>query len=116
MPDAVKATLDLMAAPPESLTVRTSYNLAAFSVTPAVLASTIKQSIRDFEINYEIDPIRQRLADSWPDSIDDSAARRDWNWKPAYDLNRMTTEVRISSIVCLRGLTFSSFLSFFLLH
>lgn len=94
MPDAIKATLDLMAAPTECVTVRTSYNLASFSVTPTLLADAIKNSMKDFSISYEIDPVRQRLADSWPDSIDDNSARKDWGWKPAYDLNRMTLEVR----------------------
>ncbi len=92
MDDAVKATIDLMNAPSESLTVRTSYNISAISFTPEQIAASIKKEIPGFEISYEPD-YRQQIAASWPDSIDDSAARKDWNWKPAFDLDSMTKDI-----------------------
>lgn len=82
--DAIKATIDIMEAPKESIKVRSSYNLAGMSFDPKELAEEIKQHIPDFEITYQPD-FRQEIADSWPSSIDDSAAREDWNWKPDYD-------------------------------
>jgi nucleoside-diphosphate-sugar epimerase len=75
-----------MEAPKEAIKVRSSYNLAGMSFTPAQLAGAIQQHIPEFTINYEPD-FRQPIADSWPSSIDDSSAREDWNWKPAYDTN-----------------------------
>ncbi|MEJ2880612.1 NAD-dependent epimerase/dehydratase family protein [Pedobacter sp. GR22-6] len=92
MHDAIRATLELMEAPANELSVRTAYNLAALSFTPDQIYQEIKKLVPDFEINYEPD-FRQEIADSWPQSIDDSAARKDWNWKPAYDLERMTAEM-----------------------
>lgn len=92
MNDAVKATINLMQAPPENITVRTSYNVAAISLTPEELAGAIKAHIPDFEIGYEPD-YRQEIAESWPDSIDDSTARKDWNWQPQYDLTKMTDDI-----------------------
>ena len=82
MPDAIKATIDLMSAPADKLTVRTSYNLAAFSFTPEDLTKEIRKHLPSFQISYKIDPVRQGIADSWPDVIDDSQARLDWGWKP----------------------------------
>lgn len=92
MPDAVKATLQLMDAPSESITIRSSYNLAAISPAPEDFATAIQQHIPDFKIQYQPD-FRQQIADSWPDSIDDSKARSDWGWQPAYDLSRMTQDM-----------------------
>lgn len=92
MSDAAKATIDLMQAPADQVKVRTSYNVAAISFTPAEIAESIRKQAPGFEISYEPD-YRQEIAASWPDSIDDSAARSDWNWKPAYDLDRMTGEI-----------------------
>jgi nucleoside-diphosphate-sugar epimerase len=86
MDDAIRATLDLMNAPAESLTIRSAYNLAGISFTPTQLAHEIKKIIPNFEISYaESDP-RQAIADSWPKSIDDSYAQKDWGWKLEYDL------------------------------
>jgi len=92
MDDAVKATIDLMNAPAENITVRTSYNVAAISFSPEEIADSIKKEIPGFEISYQPDH-RQDIAASWPNSIDDSSARKDWNWKPDYNLNQMTREI-----------------------
>jgi nucleoside-diphosphate-sugar epimerase len=90
MEDAIKATIDIMEAPAENIKVRSSYNLAAMSFTPAELAAEIKKHIPEFKISYEPD-FRQEIANSWPGSIDDSAARKDWNWKNDYNLESLTT-------------------------
>ncbi|HSP83056.1 MAG TPA: NAD-dependent epimerase/dehydratase family protein [Gillisia sp.] len=90
MDDAIKATVDIMEAPSENIKVRSSYNLAAMSFTPKELASKIKTHIPEFEISYDPD-FRQKIADSWPSSIDDSEARKDWNWKHDYDLAKLTS-------------------------
>jgi len=92
MNDAVRATIELMQAERQKLTVDTSYNLAGISFTPEDIAQSIRAYIPDFKISYKPD-FRQNIAASWPGSIDDSAARRDWNWKVAYDLKRMTDEM-----------------------
>jgi threonine 3-dehydrogenase len=92
MPDAIRATLELMEAPSKRLTVRTSYNLAGMSFTPQEVAASIRKQIPDFKMTCQPD-FRQAIADSWPTSIDDSAARHDWNWKPEYDLDAMTADM-----------------------
>lgn len=92
MSDAIKATLQLMDAPAESLSVHTSYNLGALSFSPVEIAASIRKLIPDFKISYAPD-FRQQIADSWPDSIDDSQARQDWNWQPDYDLDGMTKDM-----------------------
>jgi nucleoside-diphosphate-sugar epimerase len=92
MEDAVKATLDLMEAPAEKIRVRSSYNVSSMSFCPKEIAASIKQHIPDFQISYSPD-FRQAIADSWPKSINDSAAREDWGWRPKYDLNAMTDEI-----------------------
>ncbi len=92
MPDAIRATIDLMHADADRITVRSSYNLNGMSFSPKEIAASIREHIPDFTINYEPDS-RQQIADSWPRSIDDSAARNDWNWKPEYDLKRMTEDM-----------------------
>ena len=92
MPDAVRATVELMQAERNNLTVDTSYNLAGISFTPAEIAKSIRAYIPDFQIKYKPD-FRQSIAASWPRSIDDSAAREDWKWKVAYDLKKMTDEM-----------------------
>lgn len=89
MDDAVKATIDLMEAPSEKVRVRTSYNVSAMSFCPAQLAATIKKHIPDFNIQYQPD-FRQSIADSWPKSIDDGDARRDWGWQHEFGLEEMT--------------------------
>jgi nucleoside-diphosphate-sugar epimerase len=92
MPDAVKATVNLMQADGKNLTVRSSYNLGAISFTPDDIAKSIRRHFPDFKIVYAPD-YRQEIADSWPDVIDDSVAQTDWNWKPSYDLNMMTDDI-----------------------
>jgi nucleoside-diphosphate-sugar epimerase len=92
MPDAVRATLELMEAPSEKIKVRTSYNISAMSFCPAQIASAIKDRIRGFEITYKPD-FRQAIADSWPKSIDDSAARQDWGWKHQFDVVKMADDI-----------------------
>ncbi|MCH7472793.1 NAD-dependent epimerase/dehydratase family protein [bacterium] len=92
MPDCIKATLDLMAAPSPGLTCRSSYNVAAMSFSAGELAAGIKARIPGFECAYEPDE-RQGYADSWPQSMDDSAARKDWGWQPSYDLETMVEDM-----------------------
>ncbi|GAB5563496.1 MAG: NAD-dependent epimerase/dehydratase family protein [Winogradskyella sp.] len=89
MDDAIKATIDLMQAPSEELTIRSSYNLSAITFTPEDIANSIKTEIPEFEISYQPD-FRQAIADSWPSSIDDSVARNDWNWQHSFNLDNMT--------------------------
>ncbi|WP_053976787.1 NAD-dependent epimerase/dehydratase family protein [Mangrovimonas xylaniphaga] len=92
MDDAINATVDLMQADADKLTIRSSYNVAAISFTPAVLAEEIKKHLPDFSISYNAD-FRQAIADSWPKSIDDSIARTDWNWSHSFDMSKMTEEM-----------------------
>lgn len=92
MPDAIRATIELMEAPRENISIRTSYNVAAISFSPEEIAAEIKKHIPDFSISYEPD-YRQEIADSWPGSIDDSVARADWNWKHEYDLGGMVKDM-----------------------
>ena len=88
MPDAIRSTIQIMEEPAEKIKVRSSYNVAGISFSPAEIAGTIKKYIPEFEISYEPD-FRQAIADSWPQKIDDSRARSDWNWKHEYDLDGM---------------------------
>jgi nucleoside-diphosphate-sugar epimerase len=92
MDDAIKATIDLMEAPSETISVRYSYNLAAMSFNPSEIAAEIKKHIPEFTISYKPD-FRQDIAASWTESIDDSVARNDWHWKPKFDLASMTIDM-----------------------
>lgn len=92
MPDAIKATIDLMEAKPSNITVRTSYNLGAVSFSAKELEKEIQKHIPKFKCVYNPD-FRQKIADSWPKTIDDSQARKDWNWKPEYNLSDMTKDI-----------------------
>src|SRR6478736_3078345 len=92
MPDAIRATIELMEAPVEKISIRTSYNVAAISFSPKEIAACIKKHIPEFEISYKPDS-RQAIANSWPQSIDDTVARNDWNWKHEYDLEKMTSDM-----------------------
>jgi nucleoside-diphosphate-sugar epimerase len=92
MDDAVKATLDLMEAPAEKVKIRSSYNVSAMSFCPEQIAGAIQKHIPDFRITYNPD-FRQSIADSWPKSIDDSAAREHWGWKHNFGLEEMTEEI-----------------------
>lgn len=92
MPDAIRATVELMEAPAEKIRERTSYNVSAISFSPREIAGEIKGHLPAFTIDYQPD-YRQAIANSWPGSIDDSVARADWGWQPEFDLARMTTDM-----------------------
>jgi nucleoside-diphosphate-sugar epimerase len=93
MPDAIAAMMDLMAADSGRLRYRNAYNVTAMSVTPAEIAAAIARHVPSFTVDYEIDPVRQAIADSWPRSLDDSAAHHDWGFAPRYDLEAMTADM-----------------------
>jgi nucleoside-diphosphate-sugar epimerase len=92
MPDAIRATIELMEAPAEQVKIRSSYNLAGVSFTPAEIAEEIKKHIPNFEMTYNPD-FRQAIADSWPSSINDGYAQKDWGWNLEYDLEKMTKDM-----------------------
>lgn len=92
MPDAIKATIDIMDANPEKIKVRSSYNIAGFSFSPDELAAKIKSHLDNFEIDYAPD-FRQKIAEGWPSSINDSKAREDWNWNPDYSFDAMVKDM-----------------------
>lgn len=92
MPDAIRATIELMEAPASQLSVRTSYNISGMSFSPEEITSEIQKHVPDFKVDYQPD-YRQNIANSWPQSIDDSVARNDWGWKPEFDLAAMTKDM-----------------------
>jgi nucleoside-diphosphate-sugar epimerase len=92
MPDAIRATIELMEAPADRISVRTSYNISGMSFSPKEIAACIGTHVPGFSIDYKPD-YRQAIADSWPQSIDDSVAGQDWNWKPEFDLEKMTADM-----------------------
>src|SRR6185369_13327784 len=91
MPDAIRATIELMEAPAEKISIRTSYNISGISFSPSEIAASIKKHIPEFKMIYEPD-YRQAIADSWPQSIDDSVARKEWGWKHEYNLEKLTSD------------------------
>ncbi len=93
MPDAIKAAIDIMEADPAGLRHRNAFNVTSMSFCPEDQAAYIRKYIPEFEIRYEIDPVRQALANSWPNSLEDYAARVEWGWHPDYDLDAMTKEM-----------------------
>lgn len=93
MPDALAAAIGVMEADVERLTHRNSFNVTAMNFTPETIAAEIRKHIPEFQIDYDIDPVRQSIADSWPDSIDDSAARDEWDWQPQFNLESMTNDM-----------------------
>ena len=93
MPDALDAMINLMEADPDKLVHRNAFNVTAMNFTPADLTREIKKHIPEFEIEYEVDTVRQEIADSWPNYMDDSAARTEWGWNPSYLLDTMTTDM-----------------------
>lgn len=95
MPDAIRATIDLMEAPADQVKERTSYNLAGFSFSPEDIASEIERHMPEFKLGFAPDS-RQAIANSWPRSIDDSAAHTDWGWKPDYDLRAMVDDMMLN--------------------
>jgi len=93
MPDAIKAAIDLMEADPSKLRHRNAFNVTAMHFDPETIAAEIRKHIPEFTIDYEIDPVRQGIADSWPNWMDDSAAREEWGWAPEYGLAAMTEDM-----------------------
>ena len=93
MPDAIHAICQLMEADPAKLIHRNSFNITAMSFAPETIYAEIKKHIPDFTMTYDVDPLKQSIADSWPNYMDDSAARSEWNWKPEYDLQSMTVDM-----------------------
>jgi nucleoside-diphosphate-sugar epimerase len=93
MPDTIKASIDIMEADPNKLIHRNSFNVSAMSFSPEDIAAEIRKHIPDFILDYKIDPIRQEIADSWPNNMDDSSAREEWGWKPQYGLSLMTSDM-----------------------
>ncbi len=93
MPDALKAIIDLMEADSSCLTHRNAFNVTAMSVDPEAIAAAIRRQIPEFKLTYQVDPIRQAIADSWPNSIDATAATNEWGFKPEYDLDKMTKDM-----------------------
>lgn len=93
MPDALRAIIELMEADGAKLIHRNAFNISAMSFNPDQLAAEIRKHIPGFVMEYEIDPVRQAIADSWPNSMDDSSARKEWGWQPKHDLVSMTTEM-----------------------
>lgn len=93
MPDALNAAIKLMEADPTRLLHRNAFNIASMSFAPETIFEAIKKEIPSFEIEYKPDPLKQSIADSWPDSMDDSCARAEWDWKPEYDLESMTKDM-----------------------
>ncbi len=93
MPDALNAITQLLEADSSKLIHRNAFNVTAMSFEPEEIAASIKKFIPEFELDYDVDPVRQAIADSWPNSLDDSAAREEWGWKPEYDLDSMTKDM-----------------------
>jgi nucleoside-diphosphate-sugar epimerase len=93
MPDAIRAIIELMETDASRLRYRNAYNVTAMSFSPAELADAIHERIPAFAIDYHVDPVRQSIADSWPRSLDDSAAREDWGWSPRFDIKAMTADM-----------------------
>ncbi|MCI5561422.1 MAG: NAD-dependent epimerase/dehydratase family protein [Phocaeicola sp.] len=93
MPDALDAAIKLMEADPTKLVHRNAFNVTAMSFAPETIYQAIKKYVPDFEMVYEVDPLKQSIANSWPDSLDDSCARSEWGWNPKYDLDKMTVDM-----------------------
>ena len=93
MPDALRAAMELMSADASRLVHRNAFNVTAMQLTPERLATAIAEYVPGFTIDYDVDPVRQSIAESWPRRIDDGAAREEWGWKPEYDMNAMTRDM-----------------------
>lgn len=93
MPDALNAAISLMEAAPEKLVHRNAFNIASMSFGPETIYAAIKKQMPQFDMEYNVDPLKQGIADSWPDKMDDTCAREEWGWKPEYDLDAMTTDM-----------------------
>ena len=93
MPDALRAAVEIMEADPSRLVHRNSFNITSMSFDPEMIASAISSHLPAFEMEFKVDPLRQAIAESWPDSLDDTCAREEWDWKPEYDLEEMTKDM-----------------------
>ena len=93
MPDALRAAIEIMEADPSRLIHRNSFNITSMSFDPEIIYAKIREYKPEFKMEYDLDPLRQKIADSWPDSLDDSCARNEWDWQPAYDLDAMTKDM-----------------------
>ena len=93
MPDALRAAIEIMEANPRYLHHRNSFNIASMSFDPEIIANAIRKEIPDLRVRYEVDPVRQAIADSWPNKMDDTCARKEWGWVPRYNLEKMTQDM-----------------------
>ena len=93
MPDALRAAIEIMEADPTKLVHRNSFNIASMSFEPDTIYQQIRKYLPDFEMEYQVDPLRQAIAESWPNSLDDTCAREEWGWQPEYDLDAMTKDM-----------------------
>ena len=93
MPDALQAAVDIMQADPSQLVHRNSFNIASMSFDPEIIYNKIKEFYPDFKMTYDVDPVRQAIADSWPDKMDDTCARAEWGWKPTFGLDEMVDDM-----------------------
>ena len=96
MPDALRAAIEIMEVDPSRLKHRNSFNIASMSFDPEILAAAIRKEIPGFKMRYEVDPVREAIAQSWPDKMDDSCARAEWDWAPRYDLESMTRDMIVN--------------------
>lgn len=96
MPDALRAAIEIMEADPTRFKHRNSFNIASMSFDPEIIYNKIREYVPDFQMDYELDPLRQKIADSWPDSLDDTCAREEWDWKPEFDLDAMTQDMLLN--------------------
>ena len=93
MPDALRGAIEIMEADPSRLVHRNSFNIASMSFDPEIIYKKIKEYVPDFEMTYDVDPLRQSIAESWPNRLDDTCAREEWGWKPEYGLDEMTKDM-----------------------
>ncbi len=93
MPDALKACVELMEADPAKLVHRNSFNIASMSFTPEIIYNAVKAQLPDFTMDYNVDPVKEAIAKSWPNSLDDTCAREEWGWKPEWNLESMTADM-----------------------
>ena len=93
MPDALRAVVELMEANPDKLIHRNAFNITAMSLEPEKIAAAIRKHYPEFALDYAIDPVRQAIAESWPNSLDDTCAREEWGWHAEYDLPAMTADM-----------------------
>lgn len=93
MPDALRAAIEIMEANPDKFVHRNSFNIASMNFDPEIIYHQIKKYVPDFQMEYKVDPLRQAIAESWPNSLDDTCAREEWGWKPEYNLDAMTQDM-----------------------